>query len=331
MVVELMAMLAGIVLAVLTGLSVVRTVVNPRDRSSLAARLTARFTYRTLLLGASKLPHRRRERVLDLCVPLSLAALLGGWLVATGVACWLIAYGLPAGAEDAVRAAGWSLAALEALLFAVYLSKLIEKYQRREAITTRLQARATSLLDAEVVLADRLRGGTRSDLGTAFEHWADWLADIRSSHASCPALLYLRPAGEMCWVEAAVIVLDAAALTEAVAPMWAPPSVRVVLAAGSDCIQRLAWQLDIRLAVPTVSLHGREERAFSDSVRCAVSAGLPAERDTDKSWRAFQDSRTRYAAHADAICSYLRYSNEAPRSERQGGDMGEPFVPRPVF
>lgn len=331
MVVELVALLAGITLAVVTGLSVLRTVVNPRDRSSLVARLTARYAYRALLLGSSALPRRRQERVLDLCVPASLAALLGSWLIGTAAACWLVAYGLPAGAEDGVRAAGWSLAVLEALLFAVYLSKLIEKYQRREAITTRLQARATSLLDAEVVLADRLRGGTRSDLGTAFEHWADWLADIRSSHASCPALLYLRPAGDMCWVEAAVIVLDAAALTEAVAPMWAPPSVRVLLAAGSDCIQRLAWQLDIRLAVPSVSLHGREERAFSDSVRCAVAAGLPVERDSDKSWQAFQDSRTRYAAHADAICSLLRYRNGVPRPERECGAAGGSAAPRPVY
>jgi hypothetical protein len=330
-VVELVAMLAGITLAVITGLSVLRTVVNPRDRSSLAARATARYTYRALLLGSSALPQRRRESVLDLCVPVSLTALLGTWLVATAAACWLVAYSLPVGAEDAVRAAGWSLAGLEGLLFAVYLSKLIEKYQRREAITTRLQAQATSPLDAELVLADRLRGGSRSDLGAAFEHWADWLADIRSSHASCPVLLYLRPAGEMCWVEAAVIVLDAAALTEAVAPMWAPPSVRVLLAAGSDCIQRLAWQLDIRLAVPSVSLHGREERAFSDSVRCALSAGLHAERDGDTSWRAFQDSRTRYAPHADAICSHLRYRSGSPRPEQESGAAGGAAAPRPVY
>lgn len=331
MVVELVAMLAGITLVVITGLSVLRTVVNPRDRSSVAARVTARYTYRALLLGSSALPRRRRERVLDLCVPVSLTALLGTWLIGTASACWLVAYGLPVGDEDAVRSAGWSLAGLEALLFAVYLSKLIEKYQRREAITTRLQAQATSPLDAEVVLADRLRGGSRSDLGKAFEHWADWLADIRSSHASCPVLLYLRPAGEMCWVEAAVTVLDAAALTEAVAPMWAPPSVRVLLAAGSDCIQRLAWQLDIRMAVPSVSLHGREERAFSDSVRCAVSAGLPQERDSDKSWWAFQDSRTRYAPHADAICSFLRYRNGPPRPERESGAAGGAAAPRPVY
>src|SRR5262249_53141917 len=196
---------------------------------------------------------------------------------------------------------------------------------------TRLQARATSPLDAEVVLADRLRGGSRSDLGTAFEHWTDWLVDIRSSHARYPALLYQRPSGEMCWVEAAVIVLDAAALTEAVAPSWAPPSVRVLLAAGPDCIQRLAGQLGIRLAVPMVSLHGREERAFSDTLRCAVAAGLPAERDGEKSWGAFQDSRIRYAPHADAICSHLRYLTEVARPDAGRGARGEDTAPRPAY
>lgn len=330
MVVELVAVLAGVVLAMVTGLSVLRTVVNPRDQSSLAARLTARLTYRVLLAGASKLPNRVRERALDLCVPVSLTVLLTGWLAGTAVACWLVAYGLPGDVDDAVAAAGWSLAGLQSLLFAVYLAKLIEGYQRREAVTTRLQAQATSALDAEVVLADRLRGGSRADLGSAFEHWADWLVDIRSSHAGYPALLYQRPAGEMCWVEAAVIVLDAAALTEAVAPMWAPPSVRVLLAAGSDCIQRLAWQLDIRLAVPSVSLHGREERAFVDTVRYAVAAGLPVERDGEKSWLAFQDSRTRYAPHANAICSHLRYLNDAEGPAAKSDAIGGKVAPRPV-
>jgi hypothetical protein len=329
-VVDLIAVLTGIALGGATVLSVLRTVVNPRDRSSLAARLTARLTFQALLLSTPALPRRRRERTLDLSVPLSLTVLLGIWLAATAGASWLVAYGLPAGAGQAVHIAGWALAGLEALLFAVYLSKLIEGYQRREAITTRLQARATSPLDAEVVLADRLRGGSRSDLGTAFEHWADWMADVRSSHAGYPALLYQRPAGEMCWVEAAVIVLDAAALTEAVAPTWAPPSVRVLLAAGSDCIQRLAWQLNIRLEVPTVSMHGREERAFTDSVRYAAAAGLPMERDSEKSWLAFQDSRTRYAPHADAICLHLRYLKGAWGPETDSGAMGEAVAPRSI-
>ncbi|MEV6605489.1 hypothetical protein [Kutzneria sp. NPDC051319] len=330
MVVDLIAVLTGIALGGAAVLSVLRTVVNPRNRSSLAARLTARLTYRLLLASTSALPQRRRERALDLSAPLSLTALLAIWLGATAGASWLVAYGLPAGVGQAVHIAGWALAGLQALLFSVYLSKLIESYQRREAITTRLQARATSPLDAEVVLADRLRGGSRSDLGTAFEHWADWMADVRSSHAGYPALLYQRPAGQMCWVEAAVIVLDAAALTEAVAPTWAPPSVRVLLAAGSDCIQRLAWQLNIQLEVPTVSMHGREERAFSDSVRYAAAAGLPMERDSEKSWLAFQDSRTRYAPHADAICLHLRYLKGAWGPETDSGAMGEAVAPRSI-
>ena len=329
--VDLIAVFVGFALTGVTGLSVLRTVVNPRNRSSLAARLTVRLTFRALLLAATGLPHRRRERVLDLCVPLSLTVLLGCWLAGTAAAGWLIAYGLPVGTEDAVRTTGWALAVVQGLMFAVYLSKLIEGYQRREVITTRLQARATSPVDAELVLADRLRGGSRSDLGAAFERWTDWLADIRASHGRYPALLYQRPSGEMCWVEAAVIVLDAAALAEAVAPAWAPPNVRVLLGAGADCIQRLAWQLDLRLAVPTVSLHGREERAFADTVRYAVAAGLPMERDGEKSWLAFQDSRTRYAPHASAICSHLRYLNDDAAAAAKSGVTGEETAPRPVY
>ncbi|GAA3436547.1 hypothetical protein [Kutzneria kofuensis] len=195
MVVDLIAVLTGIALGGVTGLSVLRTVVNPRDRSSRAARLTARLTYRALLLGASALPHQRRERALDLCVPLSLTVLLGGWLAATAAACWLVAFGLPSGAEEVVRVTGWSLAVIEGLLFTVYLSKLIDGYQRREAITTRLQARATSPLDAEVVLADRLRGGSRSDLGTPSSTGrTGWPTSVPATPATRPCCTSARPA-----------------------------------------------------------------------------------------------------------------------------------------
>src|SRR3954453_22593686 len=94
-VVDVIAVLAGVAVGGTAMQSVLRTVVNPRDRSSLAARLTARFTYRTLLLGTVVLPRRCRERVLDLCVPVSLTLLLGGWLAATAAGCGLVGLGLP--------------------------------------------------------------------------------------------------------------------------------------------------------------------------------------------------------------------------------------------
>jgi hypothetical protein len=59
------------------------------------------------------------------------------------------------------------------------------------------------------------------------------------------------------------------------------------------------------LPVTTISLHGREERPFGDTMRLATDSGLPAERDLTWARTAFQEIRVRYAPYAVLISSRL--------------------------
>jgi hypothetical protein len=208
----------------------------------------------------------------------------------------------------------WGAVELVLASFALHLFRITAAYSRRELVVARISVRAVQATEAERVLAEHLRLDSHDHLDRLFAQWAEWMADIRATHAGYPALTIYRPATELCWLDASVLILDAAALTEAVAPRWAPPSARSVLAAGSVCLPMLAAQVGIRLPVPVVSLEGREECGFEQTVKCAVDAGLPPERDHVEAWPVFQDWRTRYAPYAMAMNTRLCYPR--PRSIR---------------
>lgn len=189
--------------------------------------------------------------------------------------------------------------------FVAYLVHFMDAYRRRERMIIRSAKQVHRVTDADHLLADFLRNGSKDSLDTCFAKWADWLADIHDSHASYPGLVYLRSSGTQCWAKTALIVMDAAALVEAVAPRWAPLHTRVLLDVGSACLQDVAKHVGVVLPVMTVSLHGREERAFGDTMRLATDSGLPAERDVNWARTAFQEIRVRYAPQAVLIGSRL--------------------------
>ncbi|MEV4050286.1 hypothetical protein AB0J55_03770 [Amycolatopsis sp. NPDC049688] len=319
-------LLAGVVLLGLTWLSVLRTVFAPRQRSGRLMRLAVRAVGGGGAALARWLPPGGRERVLDLCAPLALMLVGAGWMAATFLGAALLVPALagipptPGGVarfmvlrDDSGAAllavAGW-LAVLQVLLvFGLHLSRIVAAYSRRERMVAELCTHSTKPSEAEFLLAEHLRFGSREHLDDLFRQWTAWLADIRATHTGYPALTCFRPASELCWLDAAVLVLDAAALTHAVAPAWAPHSARSVLDAGSSCLPALARQLGIDLPRPAVSLQGREERGFEHSVRVAVLAGLPEQRGYGEAWAHFQDWRTRYAPQAAAMRVRLHYAH----------------------
>jgi hypothetical protein len=307
---------------VLSWLSVMRTVITPRQRSSIAARWTIRVVFSTIRVPARKVHNGLRERLQDLCTPLSLFLMGGIWVISSLLGFALLAWGSQGipfttsglGGFFLLRSAGAGLAALALLstvltlsAFTAHLLRITAAYSRRESTVVRLAARATAPPDAEIVLADYLRTGSRDHLDSMFAEWSAWLADVQASHLAFPSMAYMRPTGELCWAKAAVIVLDCAALTDASAPAWAPPNTRPLLAIGSRCLQRLAQQIGFGESRSPVSFHGREGQPFEDSFRIAVKAGLPQERDEDAAAAAFLRSRLRYAPYAIAIAERLLY------------------------
>lgn len=313
----------GAALVLITWLSVIRTVYTPRQRSSLAARWTVRIAAAVIPLPARLMRHAdHRERILDFCAPVSLLLMGLTWGTAAAAGFALLAWGtvglsfIGNGlANFFFMQSGGAVLAAFALLstglmlasFSTHLTRVLSAYERREGPVARLAAQATESPDAEVVLADYLRTGSRDHLDSMFGEWSAWFADVQTTHLSYPAMAYLRPYGRLCWAKAALIVLDCAAITEAAAPDWAPPNTRPLLAIGSYCLPCLAMQLGEDESRSPVSYHGRETRPFSATYRLAVEAGLPAERGAEEAEMAFQGIRVKYAPYVIAISEVLLY------------------------
>lgn len=311
------------VMVLITWLSVIRTVYTPRQRSSLAARWTARIVA-AIIQAPARLTHHAdyRERILDLCAPVSLLLMGLTWTATATAGFVLLAWGTVGlsfrgnGLANFLfmQSGGAGLAAFALLStglmfasFTAHLMRVLSAYSRRECPVARLAAQATESPDAEIVLADYLRTGSRDHLDSMFGEWSAWFADVQTTHLSYPALAHLRPGGKLCWAKAAMIVLDCAAITEATAPGWAPPNTRPLLAIGSYCLPRLAMQLGEDESRSPVSYHGRETRSFADTYRLAVKAGLPTERGEGEAEMAFQRLRVKYAPYVIAIGERLLY------------------------
>lgn len=291
----------GTVLVVLVLVSVLRTTLVPGPSPSRIARLTARVCAAAAITLARGLPARSHAALLQLCAPVGLFAMAAGWFagLAVGFALLVAVFGA---AVVLLVAAGVS-AVLVAAAFTAYLVRFMDAHSRREGMIARLATQVQRVTDADALVAQYLRAGSRDSLDRYFAQWTGWLADIHVTHRSYPGLVYVHSSGVLGWPTAAVAVMDAAALVEAVAPRWAPLHTRVLLDVGSNCLQSLARETGIVLPLMTISLHGREEREFCDTMRLAVDSGLPAERDIERACKAFQQIRVRYAPYAMLIGS----------------------------
>jgi hypothetical protein len=321
-VLNVIAATCGVALLALVWLSVLRTTLIPRRTSSRMARWTVRACAAVAIAVATRLPVRAREGMLQFCAPVSLFVMAAGWLLGVLVAFGLLAVSiggvnLDSGAilrffaVDTSGVAGLLAVAtamsefLVLVAFVAYLVHFMDAYRRRERMIIRSAKQVRRATDADYLLANFLRHGSKDGLDTCFATWANWLADIHDSHASYPGLVYQRMSGTQCWAETALVVMDAAAVVEAVAPRWAPLHTRILLDVGSSCLQDVARHVGVELPPLTISLHGREERAFDDTMRLATESGLPAERDLVWARTAFQEIRVRYAPYAVLIGSRL--------------------------
>jgi hypothetical protein len=308
---DVMFATCGIVLIILVWMSVLRTTIVPSRSAPRIARWTVRACSAVTTAVASKLPPRIRNWLTELCVPVSLFVMASGWLIglAAGFALLVLAFGgggtllgpHPNGVTVWLVVAAAASTVLVAAAFTAYLVRFMEAHERREGMIARLESQVQRVTDSDALVANYLHAGSRESLDNCFAQWSAWLTDVHVSHVSYPGLVYHRSTGGLDWPKAAIAVMDAAALVEAVAPRWAPLHTQVLLEVGSHCLQCLAKQMGIRLPYMKISLQGREEREFGDTMNLAVNSGLPAERNIDQAWMAFQEIRVRYAPYAVQI------------------------------
>jgi hypothetical protein len=327
---RLVAAAAGLILVLLAWLSILRTVFVPAGRSSFLARWTTRVMGRAMLWIAGRMPRRAREEFLGYASPLMLFGMAVIWAVADSAGYALLAWGTSGtslraqalanfftlrSADPGLAAAAWLSTALLLTAFAVHLMRVTSAYSRREHVIGRLSAQAKRAPDAEVVFAAYARSGSRDRLGAMFGDWANWMADVQATHLDYPALVYYRSDSDLCWTEAAQIILDCAALVAACTPGWAPPETSSLLTAGEHCLSRIAACLGIRLPSVPVSYQGRETYPFSRSLAMIRETGLLIAIDDKHAQQEFQRRRVGYAPFANAIYEYLLYHDKEQKTD----------------
>jgi hypothetical protein len=331
------AAVAGAVLVLTAGSSVIKTLIVPRAARSWLTRwvdqiVTAAFRVAGRRIG----DYRRRDRVLAAQAPAILVGQLAAWLGISLVGYWLLLWPFVAGGVTrAFTAAGSSLftlgfaeppgAAPALIVFAAaatglaivtlqiaYLPTLYAAFNRRETEVALLNARAGVPSWGPELLARThyaLGSGvsTIDTLPDLYERWERWAADIAESHTTyLPLVRFRSPRPLSSWVTALLAVLDSAALILAVSPSVAPVvPARLCLRGGFVCLNQIARAMGI----PTpdepdpstgISLTYDE---FLTAIARMREVDFPIERDPAEAWVDFVGWRVNYEQAAYAVAN----------------------------
>jgi hypothetical protein len=323
MVIDVLAVLAGAAIVVVTIASAVATVVVPRG---VPVRLTL-----VVFLGmrrAFDLPVRwarhpdRADHLLAHYAPLSLLALMGTWLTLVGAGFTLVFWGLGVGSltrsfeasGSAVttlgfvplssapqQAAAFVEAALGLLVLALlvtYLPSMYAAFQRREALVSlaAMQAGTPATGVGLLVRFHDIRGFDALE-GQVWQPWTLGFVDIEESHTSLAALPFFRsPQPDRSWITAAGAILDAASLLASTVDIGRQPAAELCIRSGYLSLRRIADQLDLPYD-PDPSrgdpiLVSRQE--WEDARLALAATGIAVRGDVDEAWLDFAGWRVNY-------------------------------------
>jgi hypothetical protein len=322
------------VLALLTAVSLVRTMVVPRSRPGGLARVVDRTVdggFRLLLFRRTD--YKDRDRVLAAQAPVFLVALLATWLgaflIAYGLLLWpwthelggafrqsvssLFTLGFDSSRSAAPTVLDGLAAATGITVVAVqigYLPTLYGAFNRRETEVLLLEARAGSPPWGPELLA-RTRYGisTRTDdLPAFYAGWERWAADVAESHSNYQVLVRFRsPQPLTSWLIALLAVLDSAALYLALAPSKERYEVRMCLRMGFTALRHIGHAVGV-----VVDWDPDPDRPiqlsyddFAAGVQRLVDVGFPIERSAEEAWPHFRGWRVNYEATAYALARHI--------------------------
>jgi hypothetical protein len=298
---------AGAILVLGAVVSVVGTVIVPRNTGSRLTRLVTRVVnglFRLICRPVSA--YRRRDRIM--------AGPNAHGFFETAVL-------------DSAAMAGLITVTLQI----AYLPHLYAAFNRRENEIALLNSRAGMPSWGPELLARThyaLGSGTSAldTLPEFYTQWERWAADVTESHVTYSPLAWFRsPSHEASWVTALLSVLDSAALYLALCPEGAPAvPTRLCLRSGMVCFGEVARSMG--LTVPAepdpdagISL-GYDE--FLDAVSRLNEVGFPIQREPEAAWPHFVGWRVNYEQAAYAIAEAVDavpalWSGPRRRPERQ--------------
>src|ERR1700677_185333 len=345
---------AGLWLLLVTGSSVIKTLLIPRNLNSAIGTTVSRVVRRVYRLRTARVDEvPRREKIMASAAPVYLFVLLVCWII-----CLYVAYALMLlpfahhSADLALRLSGSSLftlgfaapdgAAPYGIVFAAaisglglialmigYMPTLYAAYIRRETLVIMLEALSGKPPWGPELLARQQLIMNTSYLPRLYERWTEWAADISESHTTYRTLIYFRSRyPEQAWPLALLAVLDAAALQLSLNPDTAPAEIRPFLRVGYVTMRSLAGALGLAVNhdphPDDPLLLTREE--FDEAMQHLAEAGWTFERPPDEAWPHFRGWRVNYEAAAHGIAAALDLPPalwSGPPARRGGAPMPE--------
>ncbi len=334
---RLVAAVAGGLLVLSAGASVIGTLIVPRAVGSWLTRWVDRVVNGAFRLATSAVAdYRRRDRVLAGQAAAILLGQLAAWLGISFVGYWLLLWPVVSGGlGSAFTAAGSSMftlgfavpagAAPAAIVFAAaatglvivtlqiaYLPTLYAAFNRRETEVALLNARAGVPSWGPELLARThyaLGSGVSAidRLPELYAQWERWAADVAETHTTyLPLVRFRSPRPLSSWVTALLAVLDSAALFLALSPKSAPVvPARLCLRSGFLCVNQIARVMGIEVPEEPgpsggISLSYQE---FLDAIGRMREVGFPIERDPADAWPDFVGWRVNYERAAYAVAA----------------------------
>lgn len=332
---EILAVVAGALVVIVTLWSAMLTVVVPRSERPYIAR------WHFLLIGwlANRATNRikdpiRRDRLESRVAPFGLVTLPFVWAAHVIGGFALLFRGLSVSTfRDAVVLSGSSLTTLgirdsddaatlilvifEALiglglvgLMISYLPTIYGAYTDREVAVARLEVRAGRPPHPVTFLERTNLIGWLGHMDLVWAEWEQWFLQIEETHTTHTSLAFFRSAyyGRS-WLVAAGTVLDAAALIHSTVDVEVSPRAALCLRSGFTTLGSIADALEVEH--PLDPKHPRDsisiDRTTFDQLCDELAArGLPLVQDRDAAWQSFAGWRVNYDASLNGLVRVLR-------------------------
>jgi hypothetical protein len=351
--------IAGIIVIILaTGLAI-RTFMIPAGAPPLINRVLFRFTQ--AVFESITRPIRsesRRHRILSLYAPISLLVVLATILILIGLGYTLTFYGV--GVKPFIRAFLFSgsalstlgfespgnnfwvimFSAIEALTVATvvalligYLPGIYSSYQAREQAVSTLDELTGPQPDGVKIVEAYVGTYGSSKLGTLWQEWIGWFADLGSAGSTLSGELYLRSSNwDRSWICAAGAMLDAAALVDSSVDLATDPAAEQLVRSGSRALSQVLEPLQLHCPKnpvwPQTAINITRQE-FEEAYQHLQQTGLPMKPDHDAAWQTFAQARVRYEC---ALMALVRLK-KPPHGARWTTDRPEATAPLglPVF
>ncbi len=356
---QIFVFIAGLALVAATIESTIHTLIVPRAINSRFLRwlyMSTNQLFRLRLSLVRNPTYEQRDRIMAMYAPVTLFALPFAWLTQVLFGYMFMFWGVGYGnLWDCFLISGSSLLTLGSItlpsgpslttvlmfseammgmvlvaLLIAYLPTIYAAFSEREKAVNKLETPAGSP-PSPVTMIIRLwniEGDQefQENLHDMWQEWREWFTSLDESHTSFATLVYFRSSkSAQSWITSAGVVLDAAALVNAVVDVPHDARADLCIRSGYVALRDIADYFGIDYDPDPdpddpISISHQEFDAVCDEL---AAADIPLKSDRDQAWRDFAGWRVNY----DAALLQLAALTMAPYA-RWVSDRSMPKLPR---